>query len=171
MGERRRQPRVRKRLGCEIRAGTRHFFGMALNVSIEGLFIQTRARIAPGTAVELTLGAQNERVRLTLRGSVVRAVQSPARRASAGCGGIGVRLIDPSPAYLGFVSGLLDGPNPLPPPPMELEGSFEFRVEMQTVDGAETRTLLVSCHSEAEATELAETELDEGWKVLSVARV
>jgi hypothetical protein len=174
MGERRLGLRARKRLGCEIRAKTRRYFGMVLNVSAEGLYVQTNARIDPGLVVELGLSTPIDRVSFTLRGRIARAYQTPVQLASVAPGGVGVRLIDPPASYLEYVRGLLAGSRQRgesAPEAAPLEGGFAFRVEMQTEVGGETRTLLVSCQTEAEAAELAQAELDEGWKLVSVARL
>jgi hypothetical protein len=149
-------------MGCEIRAGTHRYFGVVLNVSEQGLFLQTNARIEPGTLLDLTLSAANDTAQLALRGRVARRLRAPQQLASVVPSGLGVRLLDPPVAYRDFVAKLL-GP--------ARGGDFRFRVEMSEVRGTQTRTVLVSCRSEAEATELANAELDEGWKLVSVQRV
>lgn len=175
MSERRRAPRARKRLGCDIRVGTHRHFGMVLNVSAEGLFVQTNARIEPGTSVDLTLGAESDRLHVALQGRVARAVRMPRQLASVVQSGLGIRLVDPPAPYRAFVAALLGasvvGASLPPPQPIEMDGAFSYRVEMRALSGAETRTLLVSCKSAAEAGELASAELDEGWKLVSVERV
>lgn len=166
MGERRLGLRARKRLSCEIRdEAQRRYFGMVINVSVEGLYVQTNARIDPGTRVELRVGDLDAGRGFALRGRIARRYQTPVQLASVAPGGIGVRLIEPPASYRAFVAGLLSAS-----PGRHLDGGFSFRVEMQSELGSETRTLLVSCQTEAEAAELALAELDEGWKVLSVAR-
>lgn len=173
MAERRQLARVRKRLGCEIRARNHRHFGMVLNLSAEGLFIETSANIAPGTPVGLSLAVEHERIRFELQGRVARLVRTPASPARVARSGLGVKLEEPPASYRAFVAKLLGGsPAPLPEAqPIAEDGSFDFRVELQALGGAERRTLLVSCKSEAEATELAAAELDSDWKVLTVERL
>src|SRR5262245_34441071 len=107
MGDRRLGLRARKRLSCELRVRARRYFGMVLNLSAEGVYVQTNARIDPGAPLELTLGMHHDRAAFTLVGRVARVYQTPVQLASVAPGGVGVRLVEPCAAYLAFVRGLL----------------------------------------------------------------
>ena len=149
MQDRRRSPRSRQLLSCELRVGVHRHFGVVLDQSPEGLFLETPARLPIGTVVGLTLRVPERDDRLELCGRVAHA----ASRARAG---LGLELIDPPVAYRKLVAAL---------------APREFRVELKQTQGPETRLALVRCGTEDEAAELVMTEFDESWKILSIRPV
>jgi hypothetical protein len=146
MYDRRRFPRSRQRLSCEMRVGVHRHFGVVLDQSAEGLFLETPTRLPIGTVVGLTLRVPEHDDRLELCGRV-------ARNADGARAGLGLELIDPPVAYRKLVAAL---------------APREFRVELKQTQGAETRLAFVRCGTEAEAADLVTAELDESWKILSI---
>jgi len=149
MQDRRRHPRSRQLLSCELRVGTHRHFGIVLDQSPEGLFLETPVRLPIGTVVGLTLRVPERDERLELCGRVAHA-------ASEAHAGLGLELIDPPVAYRELLAAL---------------APREFRVELRQTQGADTRLVLVRCGTEDEAAELVMTELDESWKILSIRPV
>ena len=149
MLDRRRHSRTRQRLSCELRAGVHRYFGIVLDQSPDGLFLETPTRLPIGTVVGLTLRTPEGPGMLELCGRV-------ARTADGDRAGLGIELIDPPAAYLELVASL---------------AARSFRVELRQMRGAETRLALVSCATEAEAAELVTSEFGEGWKILSIRPV
>jgi len=147
--DRRRHSRTRQRLSCDLRVGVQRYFGVVLDQSPEGLFLETPTRLPVGTVVGLTLRTPDVPGTLELCGRV-------ARNADGERTGLGIELIDPPASYLELVATF---------------ATRQFRVELKQVRSAETRLALVSCATEAEAAELVTGELGESWKILSIRPV
>jgi hypothetical protein len=101
--ERRRDRRTKKRLACELHLDGRRFLGIVLDVSPQGLFVQTNAKPTPGTeaTVDLTLPGTSEM--LTMECKVARTKLVPQKLLSIAQGGLGLRLKRPPKAFQEFV--------------------------------------------------------------------
>lgn len=175
MEERRSTPRAESRMLCRLRSGIRSHSGMVLDVSTNGVFIQTTASLSPGTPLSLTMYAPDAR-RFVLEGEVARVVVAPTGlKAGAGCG-LGVVLRDAPKAYVGWVESLVGrvgeplrvSSAPVAGPKAAPETARPFQVRLREIGGNGTREVLVRCGSEAEAAELALAEFDVNWKVMGV---
>jgi hypothetical protein len=103
--------RVKRRLPCELTAGTQSYRGITRNLSRHGMFVQTDATLAPGTEVDLTISSSGSVPRLELRAIVARRRAVPAILASAVARGVGLKLLRAPVEYgLAFQSTPLDAP-------------------------------------------------------------
>jgi hypothetical protein len=149
MYDRRRFTRTRQHMSCEMRVGVQRHFGVVLDQSPEGMFLETQKRLPIGAVVGLTLRVPEHDDTLALCARVARSTEGPPT-------GLGLELIDPPAAYRELVASL---------------SAREFRVELKQTQGAETRLVLVRCGTETEAAELVTAEIDESWKILSIRPV
>lgn len=183
--DRRATKRIRRRLRCELRSAGRVHSGIVLNVSTNGLFVQTRAYLVPGTTVEVHLSQRIGEDPITLSARVARSFVAPPQLATLVKAGVGLRIESAPAGYRrllrSFLSG--DGRAASPSRSQAVRGAaarpaaarpapstVRYRIRACEVEGSDVRTLLVSCASEAEARELAQAELGPLWKVLEVRR-
>ena len=101
--ERRRDRRTKKRLACEMHLDDRRYLGIVLDISSQGLFVQTNAKLSPGTemTVELTLPGTSEP--LVMACKVARTKLVPLNLISVAQGGVGLRIKKPPKAFQEFV--------------------------------------------------------------------
>jgi len=102
--ERRREPRIKRRLTCEFFHGTTSHRGIILDLGPAGIFIRTNAVLSPGTEIDVHLAASVAAPAMTLRGCVVRRRAVPATLTTLIQPGIGVRLLD-MPREFGLLTG------------------------------------------------------------------
>jgi hypothetical protein len=102
--ERRREPRIKRRLTCEFFHGTTSHRGIILDVGPGGIFIRTSAVLPPGTEIDVHLAASVAAPAMTLRGCVARRRAVPAALTTLIQPGIGVRLLD-VPREFGLLTG------------------------------------------------------------------
>ena len=174
--DRRRGRRIKKRIPCEIELAGQWQPALVLDVSFNGLFIQTRRSIDPGTQVSVRLRLPSHSETIELRAAVARARRTPARLASVATGGIGLLIRTAPNAYYEFLAGIspehpkpapgAPGPSPEPAPP-----TSRFRVRAHQTGGSRSRTLKVGADSPEEAKQLALRQLGEKWAVLDVELV
>jgi hypothetical protein len=92
--DKRRAPRHPRRIPCELWIrGARHI-GTVKDVSRAGLFVETNAKAAPGTAVTLVFGAARGRTEIRVAGRVARIEKVAPEAATEGIG-IGVEVTEP----------------------------------------------------------------------------
>lgn len=111
--DKRRAPRAKKRLACSFHHAGKRYSGMLLDLSANGVFVQTSASPHPGEAVRLELALPGRPEPLRLEGRAVRRRVVPARLRAVAQGGVGVALSGAPEAWFGFVAELL-GERPLP---------------------------------------------------------
>jgi hypothetical protein len=101
--EKRKQRRTRKRLACELVIGESRQTVLVRDLSPEGLFVQTRAKVDPDTLVRLIFAAQADLPELELEARVARKRHAPPRLQSSVPSGVGLEVIDAPAAYLALV--------------------------------------------------------------------
>lgn len=95
---RRSSQRVKRRIPCEFGYEGHSYAGIVVDLSAEGLFLQTDTAIDPG--VELSMRLRPERTpEMVLRGRVVRRRFTPAVLASMIRRGVGIRIVEAPPTY------------------------------------------------------------------------
>jgi hypothetical protein len=91
----RRAPRHLREIPCELWIrGTRHN-GTVKDVSRAGLFVDTTALAAPGTAITLVFPAARGRTEIRVAGRVARSSRIRPGAAAETAGGIGVEVTEP----------------------------------------------------------------------------
>ena len=184
------EPRLSKRMTCAVNVGAQRFFGVVLNVSQGGLFVQTAAEVQRGSSVDLELKPAGGEA-IPLSGEVVWRRVVPAQLRGSAQGGMGVRILradesyytsladwmrisfegERRPAGSAAASAAADPPPspaaaaPRPPPP---EPVVTYRVRVRAARGPRTRSVCV----EAASVEIARAEAaryaGEGWQVIEI---
>jgi PilZ domain len=189
--DRRREKRVRRRIPCDLWVEGRHHHAVVLNLASRGLFVQTRAKPSPGTAVEVRMRTSARAEPIVLSACVARLFLVPSELAVAAGGGVGLRIRSAPNTYFSLLADAAPrGWFPLskalrrdttaePESPMEQSRTAtasdrqarRFRVRVCETDGSRPFTLLIVCSSEAEASEEVLAELGAGWKVVELKEV
>ena len=180
--EEKRNPRTKKRMTCGLSIEGRHYSGFVLDISPGGLYVQTSARPAPGTPVEVELGLPTRKQPLQMRAKVARQKLVPPELLSVAQGGIGLQLDDPPEVFTEYCASVAQPEPDAETPaksgdvpeaaadqttPAEGGGSLRYRVRVSHMSGPRSRTITVSCETLEEAKQKALAEVGEGWKVLS----
>ena len=140
-----------------------------LDLTKHGMFVQTQAKATPGTAAKVLLSLPGQEAPLVVEASVARLYRIPLALAPVWTAGIGLRVRRPPPSYLELVESFAMSKGGTAARRAEPGGATQsFKIRAALIQGARTRTVLVSCASEALARELALSELGEEWKILSV---
>lgn len=195
MAEQRIARRIRRRMACELKAEGRQQRAIVIDLSRTGLFVQTSARLSPGTQVELWLQFEDEREPLLLRAAVARQKAVPSNLTSVAQGGIGLRIVDAPRAYYELVGETAApvppvaaaGPKAPPPasaqPPAAPAGGPEaspaaplpslprFRVRVKQSDGPRSRILDIVAETAERASAAALAQVGPGWEALGAERV
>ncbi|MEB2345092.1 MAG: PilZ domain-containing protein [Deltaproteobacteria bacterium] len=191
MAEQRIARRIRRRMACELKADGRQQRAIVIDLSHTGLFVQTSARLSPGTQVELLLQFEGDREPLLLRAAVARQKAVPSNLTSVAQGGIGLRIVDAPRAYYELV-GETAAPVPaaaptIPPassprPPMPAadpktapeappSSPPRFRVRVKQSDGPRSRILDIAAETAERASAAALAQVGAGWEALGAERV
>jgi hypothetical protein len=96
-------PRTRKRIACRIKIKGLEYSGIVIDVSSNGLFVQTSASPPLHEMIEVTLvlpGGQE----LCMPAKVARKRLVPRQLLTVAHGGLGLHLQAPPEAYLKFVA-------------------------------------------------------------------
>jgi hypothetical protein len=100
--ERRTQPRIRRRMECEVHfAGWRHR-GVVVDASPHGLFVRTGARPTSAAEVEIRMRLPGRSDAMRLRASPVRMQLAPAPGTGAPRCGMGLRVVEAPESYAAF---------------------------------------------------------------------
>ena len=191
MARKRIAKRIRRRMACEIRAEGRQQRAIVLDLSRTGLFVQTSARLAPGTAVELWIQFEDQREPILLRATVARQKAVPPNLTSVAQGGVGLRILDAPRAYYDLLGE--DGPDPgatQPPAPRDAPATTaprgaaareappaaapalpRFRVRVKQSDGPRSRVLDIVAETAERACAAALRQVGAGWEALGAERV
>jgi hypothetical protein len=101
--EKRREPRMKKRLACALWIKGVRQHGIVLDLSSKGLFVQTSAKPTPGDSVRIELTLPGETRITTLMATVARVRMVPSALLAVAQGGIGLLLQNPPEEYFVFV--------------------------------------------------------------------
>jgi len=101
------EPRIARRMPCNLTVTGRRHSGVVLNVSPRGLFIQTNAKIAPGEAVEISLRAPTHLQAIEVSATVVWQRLVPAPLVSVAHGGCGLRIQHAAESFYEYLSTVL----------------------------------------------------------------
>ena len=82
------------------------YSGIVKDVSRGGLFVSTRAKASPGTALTISVAPKHGRTEIRVMGRVVRADRIHAHLAMQAAGGLGIEVI--TPGALGRLIGDLE---------------------------------------------------------------
>ena len=104
--QRRRQVRTKKRISCTLVSGDRRYSGVVLDCSPQGLFVQTSAKLSPGSMVDIELGVSTQPEPLLMQARVARQKLVPPQLRSVAQGGIGLHIDLPPQGYLEFFAEL-----------------------------------------------------------------
>lgn len=96
---RRRAPRIRRRLTCELHFDGRKASGIVLNISQTGMFVQTAVKPAPGSVLDVQIAAHRSTPSLLVRARVARQLRVDPRLASIAPAGLGLEVLDAPPEY------------------------------------------------------------------------
>lgn len=169
MKERRRHPRRRRRMPCELWVGGRSYHGFVLDLSERGLYVQTSVAPRPGEPVRVQIrdGADG---RLELEARVARRYAVPQRLASVVRGGVGLRLTETPPGYERLVAER-GRPGSVETGPVEAAEEAprarRFRVLCRKSGSARSRSVEVEAATGEEARAAARRKLGEGWEPVS----
>ncbi len=167
---------------CGLTIEGRHYSGFVLDISPNGLYVQTSARPSPGTAVDVELGLPTRKEPLRMRAKVARQKLVPPELLSVAQGGIGLRVDEPPKAFTEYYfsiappesyaetparSGRPRKPADDQQPPAEVREPPRYRVRVSQLSGPRSRTIIVACDTVEEAQRQALAETGEGWKVLA----
>ena len=102
-----REPRVPKRIACDLNIAGLRCSGLVLNVSPNGLFIQTNAQASSGLDVSVSFTPPHEEEEVQLRGVVVWRRSVPRQLVGTARGGLGVRITEASENFYSFLAKVL----------------------------------------------------------------
>ena len=162
------EPRVKRRIPCEIEDRGARYSGIVLNCSQHGLFVQTRASAAPGSLIDVGLKDRSHRDPIPLSVEVVWKRVMPPDFVAATQGGMGLRIRRGCPAYDEFLAGFLEDRGDSSQPAVDGAGLQVFRVRVKLAGAPRSRSLVVSAATEEEARQQALSEMGEGWVILEL---
>jgi hypothetical protein len=195
--DRRTEARIKKRIRCEVTAGDTQQRGFVLDVSPNGLFVQTPKPIDPGEEISLELTPAG-REPISLRAKVARSRRVPAKLASVANPGVGLRITLAPPEWYELVAGIESAAPPtrstssakptsgkqasppdkppakkkrkrkLPPRMAPPQTRSSYRVKAKHIGGPRSRSLIVSATSREDAESQALDQLGNDWKVIDV---
>jgi len=102
-----REPRVPKRIACDLNIAGLRCSGLVLNVSPNGLFIQTNAQASAGLDVSIRFTPPHDEGEVQLRGVVVWRRSVPRQLVGAARGGLGIRITEASENFYSFLAKVL----------------------------------------------------------------
>jgi hypothetical protein len=166
--EQRRRNRVKRRITCELIVDGKRQSGIVLDVSAEGLFVQTAVTAPPGTVIDVRLAATRTTPEIALRARVARGMRVPPRLASVAAGGLGLRVFQAPPEFGQLLVGEQGiGHAPVSERKPEPKGQ-RYRVRLQASGSTRSRIVSVECAGEAEARSRGLSVVGSGWEVVEV---
>lgn len=170
--EKRSSARRRQRIPCEIHHEDRQHTGIVLDVSPSGLFIQMTAILPPGSRVRVALKETPASPALEVLAVVARGRRVPQPLAHLAGGGIGLRVVEPSPEFRALARN--PAPAPAAAPAAQTSagsaGGVAFRVRLARPEGNRSRAVDVVARDDSAARELALAQAGSGWEVQAVSR-
>jgi hypothetical protein len=159
---------------CEIRADGRQQRAIVLDFSRSGLFVQTSARLAPGTTVELEIQLDSTSPAVRVRARVARQKAVPSNLTSVAQGGVGLRILEAPPAYYAALdqhasdeddAAATPPPREAPAPPPR-RAAPRFKVRVKQTDGPRSRILDIEADDADGARARALAEVGKGWEIV-----
>ena len=171
--KRRHHVRTKKRISCTITSGDRRYTGVVLDCSPQGLFVQTSAKLSPGSMVDIELGVSTQPEPLVMQVRVARLKLVPPQLRSVAQGGVGLHIDLPPQGYLEFFAELTrtalptakkskSSKKPRPAP------KLRYRVRLVQIGGSRSRTVDVECNTLDEAELAALDTVGDDWKVIKI---
>ena len=105
MAEKRKYPRVKRRLVIEFRLAEAPYYGFTHNLSPMGLFVRSVRIPNPGTTLNAELHLPDGK-RIALNGKVVRSYRAPTALARLVPSGFGMTLGSTPEEYYKFLASL-----------------------------------------------------------------
>jgi hypothetical protein len=167
--ERRRDERQKRRLTCRVGHEDQHFRGIVLDISPAGLFIQTTSPIPPGSMVVVEFSSQGNAEAFEVRARVARRRRVPQRLASLMPAGLGLRVLDPPPAYASLIlredaaTRAVRGPEAEPGPEV-----VKYRIRMTRRGSPRSRTLVLEATNEDDVRARLAREFGADWDVVEL---
>jgi hypothetical protein len=164
---------------CKVTVAGRRHAGIVLNVSPNGLYVQTNAVASSGTRVDIDLTLGPERT-IPLQATVVWRRLVPRELRNDARGGFGLRIRSASESYYELLTDCLPAEScaarrggsglnsPTPGRSAQVVVRQRYRVRVGQSGGSRSRWLVIACDSESEARRRALTEVGDTWHVLEV---
>jgi hypothetical protein len=105
MADKRKFPRVKRRLVIEFRLAGAPYYGFTYNLSPLGVFVRSIRIPNPGAAIEAELHLPDGK-RIPLQGKVVRSYRAPTALARLVPSGFGMALTSTAEDYFQFLAAL-----------------------------------------------------------------
>lgn len=113
MAAERGEQRYKKRMSCKLRLGQRDHSGIVLDVSRQGLFVQTTVSAQVGDKVEVVLSRPEQGAAITLVAGVRWLRRVPTQLRSVVQAGIGLQISHAEAGYYDLLAEALRGSAPL----------------------------------------------------------
>jgi Tfp pilus assembly protein PilZ len=108
-----REPRFKRRMSCRLRVAQRENSGIVLDVSRQGLFVQTSAAARVGDRVEIELSGPGRSAPITLVAAVRWQRIVPAQLRSVSQAGLGLQISHAEESYYAMLAEVLRGATPV----------------------------------------------------------
>jgi hypothetical protein len=173
--EKRNQRRTRKRLTCELVIGESRQTVLVRDLSPEGLFVQTRAKVDPNSRVLLAFAAKDDLPAIEVEARVARKRNRPSRLQPSVPSGVGLEVINPTDDYYTLVersvaSGVQVGEAPKEEVPSGA-GIRTFRVRLTQAGKSNASVFTVRAESMQAARARALTHAGRLWKIADVQEI
>jgi hypothetical protein len=181
MDKSKRAKRIKRRITCELVIDGKRQSGIVLDVSASGMFVQTAVSAPVSQEVEVHLAATRTSPKLTVRARVARGRRVPAQLLAAAGGGLGLRVIDPPPAFAQLIVGEDEAPPSLtrtspavaaaPESPKRPVAQRRFQVRLQATGSTRSRLVTVQCQDAKAARSEARAVVGGSWEVIDVSEL
>lgn len=107
------EQRFKKRMSCKLRVGQQDHSGIVLDVSRQGMFVQTTATARVGDKVEVVLSRPEQAQAITLVAGVRWLRRVPTQLRSVVQAGIGLQISHAEEGYYALLAEALQGAVPV----------------------------------------------------------
>ena len=158
-----KDPRIKRRLSCDLFFNGGRHAGIALNVSRGGLFVQTSIAAQPGADVAIDLnGPSGANLEVDARVVWKRVVQGGLRGVDHG--GVGFVIKRASGSYYEFLERISESDTP----PEAAAPLSRYHVRAHLHGTPRSRSLTVFAESEDEARDQVLQKLGDNWSVIDL---
>jgi hypothetical protein len=154
--DRRRHKRFKRRISCELVVGDQHHRALATDLSVSGLYLQTKAPLQGVEVVRVIFPPTKERPEIQVKARPVRKRQVPPQLAALTPPGMGLEILESPDDYVLLAEG-----RPFPP---------RFQVRVRQVGGPRSRVRTVYADDEEGAAKFVLDQLGSGWEIIEVER-